>query len=65
MDDYLTKISSIPNISTERILVVIYAIKDCSDNKVILIKEEGDQLHSSTEHVTATHPHFYASLVLV
>lgn len=38
IDDCLTKQSNIPNILIEGILVVIDAIKDCNDNKVIFMR---------------------------
>lgn len=61
MDDCLTKLSAIPNISIEGMLTVIEAITNCNDNKVILMWLEGKLLRSWIEHIVATHPRFHAS----
>lgn len=44
MDDYLTKLSTISNITIEGISAVIDAIKDNNDNKVVLMRWEDELL---------------------
>lgn len=61
MDEYLMKLSSISNISTEGILAGTDTIKDSTDNRVTLMKWESDLIYSRIKHIVATHHHFYAS----